>query len=237
MARLPTSGATVATPVRGQADLRKVLVELCPDAQFSASDAAIIYGRLGQVVGRWSAEEDRLDIAPLMKTFKAMGKELSKAAKILSANETGLREIHDIKIVLRLAEILALNPEVGSRRQADKLITSFRENAAKISHACLVAGRDLKLSVVGKSGAPQQVWYDGFTALLLEIAKTAGVKPRLSKDRISDARVGWLFDAAQALETFLDPKMRSPSAEACGKRLERSKTRLKKLHRQNPPPA
>ena len=51
---------------------------------------------------------------------------------------------------------------------------------------------------------------------------------------ISGARGGWLLDAAQALETFLDPQMRSPSAEACGKRLERSKTRLKQKHRQNP---
>ena len=60
--------------------------------------------------------------------------------------------------------------------------------------------------MVGKSGRPQPDWYDEFTALLLEIAKTAGVEPRLSKDRISGARGGWLLDAAQALETFLDPQ-------------------------------
>ena len=186
------------------------------------------------IIGQWSAEENRLDIAPLVKTFEAMGKELNKVAKILSGHETGLREVHDIEIVSRLAEILALDPEVGSREQADQLIASFRCDAAKLAHACLVAARDLKQSVMGKSGAPQQDWYDEFTALLLEVAGTAGVEPRLSKDRISGARRGWLLDAAQALETFLDPKMRSPSAEACGKRLERSKTRLKQKHRQNP---
>ena len=234
MARLPTSGATVATPLRGKADLRSVLIALCPDAQFSASDTKEIYGRLGQIIGQWSAEGDRLDIAPLIKTFEAMSKELTKTTKILSGHQTGLREIRDIRLVSQLAEILALDPEIGSRAQADKLITSFRGDAARLAHACLVAARDLKISGVGKSGAPQQDWHDEFTALLLEVADIAGVEPRLSKDRITGARGGWLLDAAQALETFFDPMMRSPSAEACGKRLERSKRRLQQKHRQNP---
>lgn len=163
-----------------------------------------------------------------------MSKELNTTAKILSGHQTGLHEIQDIRIVSQLAEILALDPEVGSRGQADKLITSFQGDADKLAHACLVAARDWKLSVVGKSGRPQPDWYDDFMALLLEVADIAGVAPRLSKDRITGARGGWLLDAAQALETFLDPKMRSPSAEACGKRLERSKMRLKQKHRQNP---
>jgi hypothetical protein len=237
MARLPTSGATVATAVRGRADLQKLLTALCPDREFSASDVAEYHRRLGEIIGRWSADANRLDIAPLVKTFAAMSKELNKAAKILRGHETGLRAARDIEIVSQLAEILALDPEVGSRGKADKLITSFRVDAAKMAHACLVAAHDLKQTVVGKSGSPQQDWYDEFTALLLEVAKTAEVEPRLNKDRISGARGGWLLDAAQALEIFLDPKMRSPSAEACGKRLERSKTRLKGLHRQNPPSA
>lgn len=214
-----------------------MLVELCPAAQFSASDTDAIFSRLGQIIGRWSAEDDRLDIAPLIKTFEAMSKELKKATKILSGHETGLHEIQDIRLVSQLAEILALDLEVGSRGQADKLITSFRGDAAKMAHACLVAARDLKETVVGKSGAPQQDWFDEFTALLLQVADIAGVAPRLSKDRITGARGGWLLDAAQALETFLNPKMRSPSAEARGKRLERSKIRLRKKHRQNPPSA
>ena len=237
MARLPASGATVATPARSNADLRRILVELCPGAQFNASVTGEIYGRLGRIIGRWSAEEDRLDIAPLIKTFEAMGNELAKAGKILSGHQTGLHEIQDIRIVSQLGMILALDPEVGSPGKAEKLIASFRGDAAKLAQACLVAARDLKLSVVGKSGAPQQDWYDEFTVLLLQVAGTAGVEPRLSKNRVSDARGGWLFDAAQALETFLDSKMRSPSAEACGKRLERSQTRLKRRYRQNPPSA
>jgi hypothetical protein len=233
MARLPTSGSTVATPLRTEADLGTVLSKLCPDGKFSASYKKAIYGRLGPIIGQWSAEDNRPDVAPLAKTFTATGKELKKLAKILSGHETGLRETRDIAIVSQLVTILARDPEIGSRQQADKLIASFRGDAAKVAHACLVAARDLK-QTIGKIGRPQSEWHDQFTALLLEIAETAAVEPRLSKDRISDARKGWLLDAALALETFLDPQMRSPSAEACGKRLERSKTRLKQTHGQNP---
>ena len=210
-----------------------MLIELCPDAQFSASDMGAVHGRLGRIIGRRSAEDNRLDIAPLAKTFTAVSRELQKVADMLSGHETGLHEIHDIEIVSQLISILALDPEVGSRRQADELIASFRGDAAKLAHACLVAAHDLK-QTVGESGRPQAEGYDEFTTLLLEIAEKAGVEPRLRKDRISGARTGWLLDAAQALETFLDPRMRSPSAEACGKRLERSKTRLKQTQRQNP---
>jgi hypothetical protein len=237
MARLPVSGAASHTPFRSSAELRNVLIELCPEAEFSRSDVDEIYWHLARIIGQWSMEDNRLDVALLAKTFAAMGKELKKVTKILSGHETGLREIHDITIVSQLAVLLALDPEVGSLQRANKLIESFRGDAAKLAHACLVVARDLKQTVVGKSGAPQQDWHDGFTALLLEVAKTAGVEPGLNKDRISGVRGGWLLDAAQALETFLDCKMRSPSAEACGKRLERSKTRLKQKHRQNLPSA
>ena len=55
---------------RGKADLRKVLTELCPDGKFSESDTNEIYLTVGCIIGQWSAEENRLDIAPLAKTFR-----------------------------------------------------------------------------------------------------------------------------------------------------------------------
>src|SRR5258707_14144595 len=237
MARIPISGATIATPFRygpkprvlTEADLRDLLADLCPQTVFAKSDVEVFYSKLKYILGLWSAEHDRLDIAPLVKTFTAMGKELKKVAEILSGHETGLREIHDIAIVSHLATILALDPEIGSRRQADRLIDSFRGDAGKLAHACLVAACDLK-QAVGESGRPQAEWHDQFTALLLEVAETARVEARLSNDPSSSARVGWLLDAAQAFEAFLDPQMRPPSADACWKRLERSQKRLKQKH-------
>jgi hypothetical protein len=97
---------------------------------------------------------------------------------------------------------------VGSRGEARKLIDRFRRDATTLAQACLVSEQELK-QVVGKHGRPRSDWYDDFTALLLEIAKTGGVKPSLGKDRVSGERVGWLMDAAEAPETFLEPHMRS----------------------------
>jgi hypothetical protein len=215
------------------ADLRDVLFELCPEGNFRESHTEF-YLRLARIIGRWSAEHDRPDISPLAKTLTAMGKELDGMSRILSGHETGLHDRHDIEVVSKLATILALDPEVGSRQQADKLISSFRSDAAKLAHACLVSARDLKQQV-GKSGRPRWDWYDDFTALLLEIAAKGGVEPQLGKDRITGAGYGWLLDAAQVLEAFLDPQMRSPSAEACSKRLERAKKTVEQRVGQNQP--
>jgi hypothetical protein len=77
-------------------------------------------------------------------------------------------------------------------------------------------------------------WYDEFTALLLQIAERAGLEPTLKKDKSTRVRSGWLLDAALAFETSLDRLMRSPSSEACGKRLERSLGRLPNAKRQKP---
>jgi hypothetical protein len=242
MARLPISGVTMSTPfqsgpnprVLSEADLHDVLADLCPETVFAKSDVEVFYSKLKYILGLWSAEHNRLDIAPLAKTLMAMNRELDGMSRLLSGHETGLHERHDIEVVSQLATILALDPEVGSRQQADKLITSFRGDAAKLAHACLIAAHDLRQQV-GKDGRPRLDWYDDFTALLLEIAGLGGVEPQLGKDRITGAAYGWLLDAAQALETFFDPHMRSPSKEACGKRLERSMKTLKQRHRQNQP--
>jgi hypothetical protein len=233
MARLPISGSTSCTPRQSKAELGNVLAQLCPDRKFHESDIRKVYGRLAQIIGQWSAEDNRLDVAPLAKTFTAMGKELKEVAKILSGHEEGLHDIHDTEIVSQLAMILALDPEVGSRQQANKLLASFRSDAAKVAHACLVVAGVLKRTV-GKSGRPQMDWYDEFTELLLTIAKSACINPQLWKDRDEGDWRGWLFEASQRLQVFFPPEMHPPSREAAGKRLERSQEHLESKHRQNP---
>jgi hypothetical protein len=106
MARLPTRGSSVSTPLLGKADLRRVLLELCPEWDFSESDTKKFYGRLGRIIGQWSAEHHRLDIPPLVKTLTTISKELEGVATILSGHETGIHEIHDIEIVSQLASII-----------------------------------------------------------------------------------------------------------------------------------
>jgi hypothetical protein len=234
MARLPVSGSTIATPLRNKEALRIVLAELCPEAEPSKFDVEEFHGRLGEVIGQWSAEQARLDTSPLMRTLAGVRRALEGLTDLLKAQDEGLQDIRDVELVYQLTSLLAENPEVGSRQEAKKLIRRFRRDAATLVQACLVNAQELK-QVVGKDGRPRKDWYDDFTALLLEIASEAEVKPGLRKDRVSGEREGWLVDAAQALESFLHKDMRSPSREACGKSLERSIKTLKRRHRQNHP--
>jgi hypothetical protein len=153
-------------------------------------------------------------------------------AKTLGALQTGVHKEIDITVASQLSRFLALNREIGSIEKAHVLLATFQDDAARIAHACLVAATDWDQES-GKPGAPKFDWYDEFTALLFSIAKVAGIEPNLEKDRTDGRPKGWLFDAAQSLESFLDPEMRSNTAGACFKRLERGKKRLGQRGGQN----
>ena len=224
MARVPTSGATTVKPHRTEAELGKVLKELCPEAEFSASEISDLYLRLGAIIGQWSAEQSRLDALSVASALTAISKNVAAATGSLSAHQTGIHDIRDIVAVSQLKIVLAADPQVGSFQKADELISS-QEDPEKLAQACLVAARNLKKQV-GKSGRPPAKWHDDFTALLFDIAKKAGIQPKLWKHRSTDKRRGWLFDSARRLEPFLDRKMVAGGEEATGTRLDRSKRRL-----------
>jgi hypothetical protein len=123
---------------------------------------------------------------------------------------------------------MELDPTAGSL--ASDRLTSFRRDADSISKAFLRAAFDLP-SGPEKRGRRAKDWYHSFAALLLSIAKGAGISPTLYKDREAESPKDWLLDAARELETFLPTTMRSPSDVARYKRLERSKA----ARRQNSP--
>jgi hypothetical protein len=231
MARLPPSGVAIAAPfqfepvprVLTRIDLSEALAELCPDAAFADADIAGIYFELQRILGRWHAEQGRPDTALLAADLTKMAENIDSIIAGLSSIEDGLHHIHDIELVLKLADVLSeQSPRRRSRQEAQELIGSFRSGALEISNACRKGAAEFK-AYAGKSGRPKLGWYDDFKSLLFEIARLGGVEPRLGKDRITEKRTGWLIDAARKLELFLDPAMRSPDAEACGKRLERAK--------------
>jgi hypothetical protein len=209
-----------------------VLVELCTEADFSESYTEEFHRRLGRIIGQWSAEQDRPEIAPIARQLMQTSKNLDAVARLLHGHETGIRKDTEIQFMSQLKIALELDPTVGTRRQADALIASLRTDAAKVAHACWFAASELRTRV-GRDGRPRLEWYDDFTALLMEIAVVGGVEPTLNKDRNSGALYGWLLDAARSLETFLDPQMRSPDEGSCFKRLERAQTVLKQRHLQN----
>jgi hypothetical protein len=234
MARLQTSGASVGSPYRDEDELKRILSELHVDRR---SPAAVheLYWKLGAIIGNWLSElEERREASPIAKALLSTAKNLSEVSRLLSGHETGFRTSVEIGVTSEMAKYLALDPTVGSLAEAQELVSAFHREAARIAHVSLVAYTALA-DQPAERGRPALDWYNDFTALLLEIAIQADVAPTLRKDRITGARSGWLFEAAQALEAFLCPEMRSPSEEACGTRLDRSKRRLQRRTRQNSP--
>jgi hypothetical protein len=233
MVRLPASGARIATPRRNEGELHRVLSDLRVGHSFDPTTVHELYWKFGTVIGQWLSEQQRMEVSPIAKALLSTARNLSEVSALLGGIETGFHSDLEIAVASRAAEYLALDPSVGSLIKAQELISSFQHDAARIAHVCMVALVDLP-DRPGERGRRALDWYDGFAALLLSIAEKGGVEPTLRKDRITGARGGWLFEAARALESFLYPQMRSPTPEACAKRLERSRTRLRGVKRQKP---
>jgi hypothetical protein len=232
MTRLPTSGAAVASPLRDEGEFHRVLSDLCVGHAFDPPAVHELYLDLASIIGQWLSEQQRLEASSVAKALLSTAKSLNEASLILGGFETGFHSDLEIIVASRIAQYLALLPGVNSLAEAQELISSFREEAARIAHVCMVARADLP-DRPEERGRRALRWYDDFTALLLDLANKAGVQPTLRKDRNTGVRSGWLFEAAQALEAFLCREMRSPSAEACGTRLDRSMKRLRQRTRQN----
>lgn len=231
MARIPVRGSAAVSPQRDEASFTSALSELGLGSVIDKDERHDLYMDVASVVGRWWQEEGRLDSSILIKSLKSAGKDLRAVAKLVAATE-GLHTSHDLECALLVRIHLERQEDIRSREKALELMDDFRVKAAKVADACESAVGQLE-ALTGRPGRPQLEWYDEFTALLLDLAKKGNVNPTLRKDRVTGERSGWLLRAALALETFLDPHMRSQSIEACGKRLERSKRNLGRRLRQN----
>jgi hypothetical protein len=230
MARLSDSGASIATPLKDEGVLHLVLSDLGAHG-FDPAAVHELYVKLSIIIGLWLSEQNRVEVVPVAKALLAAAKSLNEASSVLGGLEEGFHSDIEIAVASRAAQTLALDPTVGSLRKAQEIICLFRQDAARIAHVCMVARADLP-DRPDESGRRVLDWYDDFTALLLDLASKAdGARTRWrGRDRV---RIGWLLEAAQALEPFLYREMRSPSAEACGKRLQRSRKRLRRAKGQN----
>jgi hypothetical protein len=231
MSRLPTSGTAFATPLKSKAALKDVLAEIKVGEAFNARAVDDLYSKIGLIIGKWLSEQSRAEGSTVAKLLLSAAHNLSEISTLLGGHETGLRSNIEMAVTSEATKYLALDPTVGSQPKARDFVSEFQQDARRMAHVCLIAGTALH-DQTGSRGRPALDWYAEFTALLLEIAATGRVKSTLRKDRITEARGGWLFEAAWALEPFLYSEMRSPSAEACGKRLERSRKALRKASRQ-----
>src|SRR4051812_29178232 len=181
MARLPASGARIASPRRNEGELQRVLSDLCVGHSFDATTVHELYWKFGAIIGQWLSEQQRLEVSPIAKALLSTARNLSEVSQLLSGIETGLHSEFEIAIASLAAQSLALDPSVGSLAKAQELISSFQQDAARIAHVCMVARAGLP-DQPGERGRRALDWYDDFAALLLSIAQKAGVEPTLRKD-------------------------------------------------------
>jgi hypothetical protein len=226
MALLPSAGGGIASPLRKQSELTQVLTDLCRGYAFDDVSTQKYYSALGGIISVWWSEKERLKAEPVAKLLRASARNLSAVAPLLAGGETGLRNDTEIAVATRVLEITSMNPAIGSQEAAQELLRSFWQNAELLAHVFHVVAAELPTHAE-KRGAKKKSWYDNFTALLLDIAEQADIKPTLY-NRASDNKSlkGWLLDASRQLETFLPKEMRSTSDQARYKRLERSKANL-----------
>jgi hypothetical protein len=187
MKRLPTRGASIASPCRSEAELKSILSELGVAHTFDEAAVHDLYLRIGNVIGAWFLEQENMQVSPVAKALLSIGRNLTDAVRLLSGHETGLRTSVEIEVTSQTAEFLALDPAVGSRAKARELIAAFQREAARIGHVCMIAYADLTHEA-GKGGRPALNWYDDFTDLLLAVAVKAGGAPTLRKDRKNQTR-------------------------------------------------
>jgi hypothetical protein len=226
-------GATIALPYLNEAasepvevDFRNRVLRLCPEHSFDDETLTQLYLAFGAVIGKWLSEWGQPELVPIARRLASTARFLEQLAEGLAGVQTGLRQSEDIEFALLARRALSLNPLVGDSPHANEKLNSFQRQCSEMAQVFWVALKLLN-EQHGKRGRPNLEWYDDFTAVLLKLAKLANIKPNLNKDRETGARGGWLFDAAQKLESFLYPPMRSDTLEACGKRLERSLKRLR----------
>ena len=194
MPRLRVSGSSIVSPVRDEGELKRVVSDLGVDL----SPAAVheLHVKLAVIIGQWMAEQQRLEVSSVSGALLSTARNLNEAAVTLGGFETGLHSGLEIAVATRIARYLAVVPGVSSLAEAQELISSFRHEATRIAHVCMVARADLP----DRSERRQALdWYDDFTALLLELANQAADAWTRWKGR-DRVRIGWLIEAARVAQ-------------------------------------
>jgi hypothetical protein len=199
----------------------------------SSSDEAEFRSKLGNVIGRGLEKiavtkkltpDAKLQTKDIAGALKAIARDLQLHEGALRGRQTGLQQSHEIEVANRIREALSKNPEI--KIDADEFLRDSCDRISTISHACLIAARDLELNKA-EAGKKAIDWFDDFTRVLVNLAEKNGLRPTVENDRRTGKPKGRFFALATGIERLLYPEMRSPSPSALAKRLSRSLARLK----------
>jgi hypothetical protein len=158
----PRRLGSIALSRRG--DLRRVLSDLRIGHAFDMTAVHEIYLQLGEIIGRWMSEQQRLEVSPVGKALLSTAKSLNEVSALLGGLKPGIHSDLEIAVASRTVEYLAMDPTVGSLDKARELVSAFQRDDARVAHVCMVARADLP-DGPGERGRRALNWYDDFTAL------------------------------------------------------------------------
>jgi hypothetical protein len=184
-----------------------------------------MHKRLGFALAKWDEPYVHTKVHEVVGSLKSHAKRLEKTAPVTAVAKGGICRNEDIDVTCQLAQSLGEEPTIGSLEAAYAYLADFGERAAVIANASRMAATRLQ-PIKGKGGGSAYVWYDEFTAVLLDLCKKNKIEPEARIDRTSGEPVGGLAKVASGFERLLPPNMRSSTPGAMVKRLQRSLGRL-----------
>jgi hypothetical protein len=224
MARLPRSGVGYQCLYEWEGTLPEIMASLGLKPLSKGAERKI-RNRLGFALSKWEEPYAATEVKDVVGSLKAHAKRLEQISSIGTITREGFARAHDLAVSGQVVQTLALNPNIGSAATAHVYLSDFCGRADTIASACRVAMSTLQ-SKKGKGGKIRYDWYDEFTAILVEICKQNKIEPTVGIDSITGEPVGGLSVLASAFERLLLPKMRSRTASAMVKRLQRSLERI-----------
>jgi hypothetical protein len=138
-----------------------------------------------------------------------------------AAITTGPHHSHNEAVAQQLVLALALNPIVGDRQCAVRLMTRFYEDAAAIAGGAYLAAQILS-DHKGAPGRTRMKWYQQFREAVVYNCELNGIAPTVSTDRVSGKRKGRFLDIAMNLQRVIPPEMRTKNKETVITRLKKS---------------
>ena len=122
MTRLATSGARIEPPRRDEGELERVLCDLGLAQVLAEATVHELYWKFGEIIGQWSKERERLEVSPVAKALLSMANNLSEVSRLVAGLETGIRSDLEIAVASRVANLLSIDPTVGSQSKAQELL-------------------------------------------------------------------------------------------------------------------
>ena len=83
MARMPFTGASIATPSGSREELERTLRDLGVGGAFDAPNIEDLYSRLGFIIGRWSSERAAINVSIVAEELASAETKLNELSVLL----------------------------------------------------------------------------------------------------------------------------------------------------------